>query len=152
MTRRWLVSGVLLAVCTSASAGVGAGEVEQAVIAAHDKRVALTIAGDVASLGAMMSDDLSYTHSNANVETKAEFLESLRSGKSRYKSLTFDERRVRLYGDSTAVVSGTCRVQVTSGGNDLDLRLRFTELYVKPTGSWKMALWQSTRVPDPAAR
>jgi ketosteroid isomerase-like protein len=148
MTRRWLVSGLLLALGAGSSAL--AGDLEQAVLAAQDKRVALTIAGDVAGLAMAMSDDLTYTHSSAKVETKAEFLESLRSGRSRYKSMTFDERRVRLHGDATAIVSGTCRVQVTSGGNDLDLRLRFTELYVKQKGAWKMALWQSTRVPDPA--
>jgi ketosteroid isomerase-like protein len=143
-----MVSGLLLAL--SASAGALAGEVEQAVLAAQDKRIELTVAGDLAGLGAAMSDDLSWTHSNANVETKAEFLEAIRSGKYRYQAMTFDDRRVRLHGDSTAIVSGTCRVQVTSSGRDLDIRLRFTELYVKQGGAWKMALWQSTRVPDPA--
>jgi hypothetical protein len=143
-----MVSGLLLAL--SASAGALAGEVEQAVLAAQDKRIELTVAGDLAGLGAAMSDDLSWTHSNANVETKAEFLEAIRSGKYRYKAMTFDDRRLRLHGDATAIVSGTCRVQVTSSGRDLDIRLRFTELYVKQGGAWKMALWQSTRVPDPA--
>ena len=56
---------------------------------------------------------------------------------------------MRFYGDA-AIVSGTCRVQVTSSGRDLDLKLRFTELYAKQAGAWKMALWQSTRLPDPA--
>jgi hypothetical protein len=142
-----MVSGVLVALCASASAL--AGEVDEAVLAAQDRRIALTVAGDLAGLGAAMSDDLTWTHSNANVETKAEFLEAIRSGKYRYKSMTFDDRRVRLHGDATAIVSGTCRVQVTSSGRDLDIRLRFTELYVKQGGAWKMALWQSTRVPDP---
>ena len=148
MTRRWLVSGLLLAL--AASSGAWAGDVEQAVLAAQDKRIALTVAADLAGLGAAMSDDLTWTHSNANVETKAEFLEAIRSGKYVYKSTTFDDRRVRLHGDSTAIVSGTCRIQVTSSGRDLDIKLRFTELYVKQGGAWKMALWQSTRVPDPA--
>ena len=148
MTRRWMASGLLVALCASASAL--AGEVEQAVLAAQDRRSALTVAGDLAGLGAAMSDDLTWTHSNANVETKAEFLEAIRSGKYRYKSMTFGDRRVRLHGDSTAIVSGTCRVQVTSGGREIDIRLRFTELYVRQGGAWKMALWQSTRVPDPA--
>jgi ketosteroid isomerase-like protein len=143
-----MVAGLLLALWASSS--TWADEVEQAVLAAQDKRIALTIAGDLAGLGAAMSDDLTYTHSNARVETKAEFLEAIRSGQSRYKSMTFDERRVRLHGDATAIVSGTCRVQVTSGGRDIDIKLRFTELYVKQAGVWKMALWQSTRVPDPA--
>ena len=148
MTRRAIVAGLLWALCASSSAW--ADDVELAVLAAQDKRIALTIAGDLAGLGAAMSDDLTYTHSNARVETKAEFLEAIRSGQSRYKSMTFDERRVRLHGDATAIVSGTCRVQVTSSGRDIDIKLRFTELYVKQAGVWKMALWQSTRVPDPA--
>jgi ketosteroid isomerase-like protein len=148
MTRRLMALGVLLAL--GAGAAASAGLVEDAVLAAQDKRIALTVAGDVPGLAAAMSDDLTWTHSNANVDTKADFLEAIRSGKYRYKSMTFDDRRVRLHGDATAIVSGTCRIQVTSGGRDLDIRLRFTELYVKQGGAWKMALWQSTRVPDPA--
>ena len=54
---------------------------------------------------------------------------------------------MRFHGD-VAIVSGTCRVQVTSSGRDLDLKLRFTELYAKQAGAWKMALWHSTRLPD----
>jgi uncharacterized protein (TIGR02246 family) len=148
MTKRWLVAGVLVALAAGASAS--AGEVEQAVLAAHDKRIAATLAADLALLGGMMTDDLTYTHSNAVVETRADFLDGLKTGKYRYKAMTFDERRVRLHGDATAIVSGTCRVQVTTGGRDVDVKLRFTELYVKQGGAWKMALWQSTRVPDPA--
>ena len=148
MTRGRLAAGVLLAL--GASARAGAGEVEQSVLTTQDRRIALTIAGDLAQLGAAMTDDLTWTHSNAVVETKAEFLEAIRSGKYTYKAMSFDERRVRVHGTSTAIVSGTCRVQVTTGGRDVDVRLRFTELYVQQTGGWKMALWQSTRVPDPA--
>jgi ketosteroid isomerase-like protein len=148
MTRRRLVAAVLLAL--GANAGAGAGELEQSVLAAQDRRIALTIAGDLAQIGAAMTDDLTWTHSNAVVETKTEFLEAIRSGKYKYKAMSFDERRVRVHGGSTAIVSGTCRVQVTTGGRDVDVRLRFTELYVKQAAGWKMALWQSTRVPDPA--
>jgi len=148
MTRRRLVAAVLLAL--GASARAGAGELEQSVLAAQDRRIALTIAGDLAQIGAAMTDDLTWTHSNAVVETKTEFLEAIRSGKYKYKAMSFDERRVRVHGGSTAIVSGTCRVQVTTGGRDVDVRLRFTELYVKQAAGWKMALWQSTRVPDPA--
>jgi ketosteroid isomerase-like protein len=147
MTGRGIVVSGLAAALLGGAAARAAGP-EQAVLDAQDRRVALTIAADVAALGAMMTDDLTYTHSSASVDSKADFLEALRSGKSRYKSLTFEERRVRFHGD-TAIVSGTCRVQVTSGGRDLDLRLRFTELYARDGGAWKMALWQSTRVPDP---
>ena len=78
MTRRRLVAAVLLAL--GASARAGAGELEQSVLAAQDRRIALTIAGDLAQIGAAMTDDLTWTHSNAVVETKTEFLEAIRSG------------------------------------------------------------------------
>jgi uncharacterized protein (TIGR02246 family) len=146
MTRRRWIAGALLVL--GAAGAAGAGEVEQAVLAAQDQRIRLLIAGDLAKLGAAMTDDLTWTHSSAVVETKAEFLDAVKAGKYKYKAMTFDERRVRLHGDSTAIVSGTTRVQVETGGRDLDIRLRFTELYVKDKGAWKMALWQSTRVPD----
>jgi len=139
---------VLAVALVAGGTAVAAGP-EDAVLAAQDKRIALTVAADVAGLGAMMTDDLSWTHSNANVESKAQFLEAIRSGKYKYKSMTFEERKVRLHGD-TAIVSGTCRVQVTTDGREIDIKLRFTELYVKQQGAWKQAMWQSTRVPDPA--
>jgi uncharacterized protein (TIGR02246 family) len=123
-----------------------ADETEQAVLAAHEKRRAATIAADLPALGALMTDDLTYTHSNANVETKAEFLDALKTGKYQYKSVTDEEHRVRLHGDA-AIVSGTCHVLVVASGKDIDIRLRFTELWVKEDGAWRMALWQSTRVP-----
>jgi len=147
MTRRsfWSALPVMLVAGGSALA---AGP-EDAVLAAQDKRIGLTVAADVAGLGAMMTDDLTWTHSNANVESKAQFLEAIRSGKYKYKSMTFDDRKVRLHGD-TAIVSGTCRVLVTTDGREIDIKLRFTELYVKQQGAWKQAMWQSTRVPDPA--
>jgi ketosteroid isomerase-like protein len=139
----------VLAVALVAGRTALAAGPDDAVLAAQDKRIALTVAADVAGLGAMMTDDLSWTHSNANVESKAQFLEAIRSGKYKYRSMTFDDRKVRLHGD-TAIVSGTCRVQVTTDGREIDIKLRFTELYVKQQGSWKQAMWQSTRVPDQA--
>jgi ketosteroid isomerase-like protein len=146
MTRRGWVVGALLAF---GAAGIAsAGEIEQAVLAAQDQRIKLLVAADLAKLGAAMTDDLTWTHSNAVVESKAEFLDAIKTGKYVYKAMAFDERRVRLHGDATAIVSGTTRVQVTTGGRDIEVKLRFTELYVKEKGGWKMALWQSTRVPD----
>jgi hypothetical protein len=51
-----------------------------------------------------------------------------------------------VYGDA-AVVQGVAHVLVKAGERDIDVRLRFTELYVQQDGSWKMALWHSTPVP-----
>jgi ketosteroid isomerase-like protein len=122
---------------------------EAAVLAAQDQRFTATIAGDVGALAAMMTDDLSYTHSNAVTESKAELLEGLKNGKYLYRVIQPGERRVRVWGD-VAALSGPCHIVIEPGGKRTEIDLYFTELYVKKNGQWKMALWQSTRPPAPA--
>jgi ketosteroid isomerase-like protein len=122
---------------------------EQDVAAAQDRRIAATIGADLAALGAMMTDDLTYTHSGGVTETKAEFLDGLKTGKYVYREIVARDRRIRVHGDA-AVVSGPCHVVVEPGGKRTELDLYFTELYVKEGGQWRMALWQATRLPAPA--
>ena len=145
-TKRW----ALAVLGTALASGWGvesarAGD-EQAVLAAHDKRIALTVAGDLAGLAAMMTDDLTYTHSSGVSESRAEFLEALKSGKYLYREIAPRERKVRLHGDA-AIVSGPAHVVIEPGGKRTEIDLYFTELYVKEGGQWRMALWQSTRLP-----
>ena len=110
------VLSTLLAIAWSmrwAATASAADATEQAVLAAHEKRRAATVAGDAAAVGSMMTDDLTFTHANAVVETKAEFLDALKTGRYQYKSLTDEERGVRVHGDA-GIVSGTCRIVVTA--------------------------------------
>ena len=128
-----------------------AADPRQAVLAAQDARFAATLKADVDALAAMMTDDLTYTHSSGVTETKAEFLQGLRTGKYLYRSIEVRDRRVRVHGDA-AVVSGRCHIVIEPGGKRTDIDLYFSELYVRQGGAWRMALWQSTRLPAaPAA-
>jgi ketosteroid isomerase-like protein len=147
-TRHWTLA-ILATVLVVGSVTARAGEVEEAVLAAQDGRIAATIAGDLAALAAMMTDDLTYTHSSAVTETKAEFLDGLKSGKYVYREVAPRDRKVRVHGDA-AVVSGPCHVVIEPGGRRTEIDLYFTELYVKEGGRWRMALWHATRFPAPA--
>lgn len=151
-TKRWALVILGTAVASAwGGATARAGEVEPAVLAAHDKRIAATIAGDVAAVAAMMTDDLTYTHSSGVEESKAEFLDGLKNGKYVYREITPRGRRVRVHGDA-AIVSGPCHIVIEPGGKRTEIDLYFTELYVKEAGQWRMALWQSTRLPAPATK
>jgi hypothetical protein len=144
------LGGLILAALLAVSAGgaVQAGDVETSVLASQDRRFSLTAGGDLDELEAMLTEDMNYTHSHSGVDTRARFLESLRSGGVRYVSIEPEERSVRVYGDA-AVVQGVAHVlvKVQNPDRDIDVRLRFSELYVKQDGAWKMALWHSTTVP-----
>ena len=94
----------------------------------------------------MMTDDLTFTHANGVVESKAQFLDALETGRLKYKTLTDEERQVRVHGYA-GIVSGTCRIVVTASGTEFDIRMLFTELWVKKGTAWQMVLWHATNLP-----
>jgi ketosteroid isomerase-like protein len=121
-----------------------AQDARQEILAADDRRFAAMVQGGQAALDGLLADDLTYTHSTGQMETKAQFLASLKAGKLRYLSAESADREVRLYGD-VAVVTGRATVKASTEGKELLLPLRFTEVWVKRGGGWKLAAWQSTR-------
>lgn len=120
-------------------------EAQQAVLAAHEKRRVATLHGDADAVASMMTEDLTFTHANAVVETKAQFVEALKTRRLQYQSITDEDTTVRVHGN-TGVVSGTCRIVVDASGSLIDIRVRFTELWVKEGESWQMILWHATEV------
>jgi hypothetical protein len=142
----WILT-VAAAAAMAAATVARAADTEKEVLQAEDQRFAATVAADVPTLERMLTADMTYTHASANVDTKAQLLAKLRDGTYDYKSITPEERTVRLYGDAAAAVAGIAHVLVRAGGHDIDVRLRYTELYVKQDGAWRLALWHSTRVP-----
>jgi ketosteroid isomerase-like protein len=118
---------------------------KQEVLAAHEKRRQATLNGDANTVASMMTDDLTFTHANAVVETKGQFVDALRSKRFQYKTLTDEDRQIRVNGN-TGVVSGTCHIVVDASGTEYDLRVFFTELWVKEGDTWQMMLWHATEV------
>jgi ketosteroid isomerase-like protein len=93
----------------------------------------------------MMTDDLTFTHANAVVETKEQFVDALETRRLQYKTLTDEELQVRVNG-TTGVVSGTVHIVVDASGTEYDLRVLFTELWAKEGDTWQMMLWHATEV------
>ena len=102
---------------------------------------------DVHALEEILADDLSYTHSTGRLESKAEFISSLTSGRTKYKSIERDDIKVRHYGD-TAVVTGSAKFYVNANDQDIKFQVRFTDVYAKRDDVWRMVAWQSTKLPD----
>jgi Domain of unknown function (DUF4440) len=73
---------------------------DKEILALEDKRYTAMCGGDFATLEAMLHDELLYTHSSGLTDTKATWLASLRSGKTKYKSAACSDRKVRLAGDT----------------------------------------------------
>ena len=65
------------------------------IAALEDARYRAMVAGDVAGLGRFLSDRLTYTHSTALTESKAEYLASVAKGVFRYREIKISERVIR---------------------------------------------------------
>ena len=143
-----LSTTVLVLACMSSASRVSDVSGDSAVrVTEHGRFHAMTNV-DLRALDTLLAEELTYTHTTGEVDSKASLLDALRAGRLVYDSISPADVRVRVYGGS-AVVTGTARVQVRANGAVRRLGLRFTEVYVRRAGRWELVVWQSTRLPEP---
>ena len=126
---------------------VEATGVEADVLQADERRFEAMRRGDWAALDAALAEDLTYVHSTARLETKAEHIANLRAGKPHYRGIAPRERRARVHGN-VGVVNGVSEMHVERDGKEQRFTVRYLAVYAKAGASWRMIAWQSTRVPD----
>src|SRR6187397_1370248 len=78
---------------------------EASARAALQARFDAALRGDVPALDRLLADDLEYCGVSATCSTKAQYLESVRNGTRKFKSLVPRVERVTMYADS-AVLTG----------------------------------------------
>src|SRR6516162_9334353 len=120
---------------------------DKEILALEDKRYAAMCGGDFAALEAMLHDELLYTHSSGLTDTKATWLASLRSGKTKYKSAACSDRKVRLARD-TALVTGCAAIEAETNGHPRSLGLVSLNPGTKPPTGGNFFAGQSP--PSPA--
>ncbi len=120
---------------------------EKEILSLEEKRYAAMTGGDFGALEALLHDQLLYTHSSGVTDTKASWLESLKSGKTRYKSAKITDQKVRMLGDM-ALVTGEGHIEAEINGQPRTIRLIFLNAWTKTPKGWKFVAWQST--PQPA--
>ena len=118
------------------------------VRAAEQRRFQAMVAIDLRALDTLLAEELTYTHTTGDVDTKASLLDALRTGRLAYDSITPADVRMRVYA-GIAIVTGTARVDVRADGVARHLGIRYTEAYVRRDNRWELVVWQSTRMPEP---
>ena len=120
---------------------------EQTLIDLDARRMKAMTDGDVATLKAILADDLSYFHSSAKVDTKKSLIEGMESGVTSFDPIEPADVEARVYG-SSGVVTGTAQFKVSTRGQKLEFGVRFTDVWVQMDGDWRMVAWQSTKLSD----
>ena len=119
----------------------------QMIIDLDKKRMTAMAQKDVATLNALLADDLVYTHSTARLDTKQSLIGNMEAGTTVYTAVEPSDVKAQDFGD-TVVLTGSCRISVMSGGRPNSFGVRFTDVYANKGGRWQMVAWQSTRLPE----
>ena len=151
MLRQYILALHDFATLRAAAGGGGAQDcsgtitVEEALKAEQD-RYAAQMKGDVAAMQRLIGDDLVYIHSSTVQDTKASFIESMRSGAVNYRRMTRGEVKVRTYG-CLAIITGSGKFEVSARGQELVLDLLFHAVWAKRAAGLQFVSWQATRLP-----
>jgi ketosteroid isomerase-like protein len=113
------------------------GSPEQSVLAQERALQAAMLAGDVDRLDRLLHDDLLAVGPDGQLADKAVDLQSHRTGVFRIASLTEEEVRVKVVGD-TALTFVVLAIQGTIDGADVSGRYRYTRTWTRATGAWQV--------------
>src|SRR5215475_11937160 len=120
---------------------------EADVLRADENRFEAMRKEDWNALDHALADDLTYVHSTARLESKAEHIANLRAGKPHYRGIAPRDRKARVFGD-VGIVNGISEMHVENAGKEQRFTVRYLAVYAKAGATWRMSAWQSTKVPD----
>jgi len=101
-----------------------------------------------AELDQIYADDLVFVNTRGTLLTKAQRLEDLRSGSLKFISFGRDSYSLRAYGD-TVIMAGRATSVVEYQGKLNRVPRRFTNVYIKLNGQWRLVAHQATTIAEP---
>jgi hypothetical protein len=112
------------------------------VAAAVESLRTAMVSGDRAVLQKLTANELTYGHSSARLETQAEFVESLASGKSGFSKIELTNQTINVV-DNVALVRHDFVGTRKADGDQM--KLAILTVWLERQGSWQMVARQATR-------
>ena len=135
----------LLFIISGSSILLSQSKTEQHIAALEQRRFEAMTQQDIPFLKKVLTENVTYAHSNGLVENKTQHLENVRTGNITYEEMKVEKSDIRIY-KKAAVVNGIINVKGLYKGHPFDVRLGFTDVYVKQKRKWKLAAWQSVKL------
>jgi ketosteroid isomerase-like protein len=109
------------------------------------------LSNNVNVMASLLADDYLGITSNGTIETKAQVLAQRRAGTMRIVTLDISDMHVRVYGD-TAVVTSRAELAGSNGASDIGGEYRYTRVYNRRFGQWKIVSFEASRMHDTTGR
>jgi hypothetical protein len=113
------------------------------ILQLEEQRYAAMLAADVATLERLLDDQLTYTHSNGVVDTKASYIAGVREKLWEYKSISREGERVVLRGDA-GLVYCRLRIDLLVRGTPRKVDANVLGVWTRSGGEWRLLAIQST--------
>lgn len=107
------------------------------------------LSSNTSAMDALLADDYTAITANGTLQTKQDWLASLRSGRVHITTLEVSDRKVRFYGD-TAVVTSRVEADGTGLDGEVSGSFRYTRVYVRNAqGKWRIVSFEASRIRKP---
>src|SRR3989442_15743701 len=137
----WILLSALLSAAALAAAASDP-KAEKEILKIMDTYKDAMIHNNAEVLGKLLHDDLTFVHSAGQLETKADVLKSVTTGKNVITRMEFSDTSVRFYGN-TALVK--CRVDLWHSDTNI-VHMNILHAWVKVAGGWQLVARQATRL------
>ena len=118
---------------------------EQAVASAVEALRKALVDPDKATLDALVLDDLTYGHSNGNLQDKAAFEEALLNKSSDFVTIDLTNQTIKVVGN-TAWVRHTLTATTNDGGKPGNAHLSVLLIWLKQKGQWRLLARQAVKI------
>jgi hypothetical protein len=102
---------------------------------------------DSVSLKRLLSNDVTYGHSNGWVENKQEVIADLYNGKLSYERIVPSKPEITIAG-KVAQVRNTAEIYATFNGQQMFFRLAVLQVWISENGHWVLFARQSAPILD----
>ncbi|MBV9828415.1 MAG: nuclear transport factor 2 family protein [Alphaproteobacteria bacterium] len=149
MNRRDLATAGALAFAATTlikTGAVAAADDQAAVTEAVDAMRKAQLTQDKAKMEALAADQLSYGHSGAVVQNKAEMVDGVMTRKSKVKSIEYPELKVTVAGPN-AIARHLYVSEAETDGKSETTKIGVLEVWQKQDGGWKLLARQGYKLP-----
>ena len=115
------------------------------LLSMQQKRFVAMVKADLSTLKSLIAEDLTYTHTNGETESRGSLLSAIETATFKYESIQTTSTNVRIYGH-TGVITGKANIELLAYGMPMSLDVSFVEVQVKSGGHWQLVAWQTTRI------
>ena len=121
--------------------------IESEILEAEQQRDQAIQDRDMAALERMHTDDFTFVNTRGGVLSKTGYLDEIRTGTLKFTSFKQDDYHFQIYGDAV-ILTGRSSGVVEYHGKVNQSPRRFTIVYVKDHGRWRLATYHGTTIPE----